>query len=115
MVLSGHFYRQSLESEPNRGRSLPVDLTSASLRDRRWSNGMRWPDSAHLRRLLWGLCQAIGGAIMRLIIEARMEYEQTSSTATAAATIVAVVERQDRSIADLGLTLGQSRALLAKV
>jgi hypothetical protein len=31
---------------------------------------------------------------MRLIIEAHMEDEQTSSTATEAATIVAVVERQ---------------------
>ena len=52
---------------------------------------------------------------MRLIIEARMEDEQTSSTATEVATIVAVVERQERSIADLGLTLAEGRALLAKV
>ena len=51
---------------------------------------------------------------MRLIIEARMEDEQTSSTATEA-TIVAAVERQERSIAGLGLTLAEGRALLAQV
>src|SRR6266436_5515440 len=46
---------------------------------------------------------------MRLIIEARLEGAQTG------ATIVDVVERQDRSVADLGLTLAEGRALLAKV
>ena len=51
---------------------------------------------------------------MRLIIEARMEDDQTSSTVTET-TIVAVMERQERSIADLGLTLAEGRALLAKV
>ncbi len=51
---------------------------------------------------------------MRLIIEARLEGEQTSATA-GEATIVAVVERQDRSVADLGFTLAEGRALLAKV
>ena len=51
---------------------------------------------------------------MRLIIEARMEDEQTSSTATEA-TIVAVVDRQERSVAGLGLTLAEGRALLAEV
>lgn len=51
---------------------------------------------------------------MRLIIEARLEGEQTSATA-AEATIVAVVERQDRSLTDLGLTLAEGRALLADV
>ena len=51
---------------------------------------------------------------MRLIIEARLEGEQTGATA-ARATIVDVVERQDRSVADLGLTLAEGRALLAKV
>jgi hypothetical protein len=51
---------------------------------------------------------------MRLIIEARLESAQTGVTA-AEATIVDVVERQDRSVADLGLTLAEGRALLAKV
>jgi hypothetical protein len=51
---------------------------------------------------------------MRLIIEARLEGAQTGATA-AEATIVDVVERQDRSLADLGLTLAEGRALLAKV
>jgi len=48
---------------------------------------------------------------MRLIIEARLESAQTGATA-AEATIVDVVERQDP---DLGLTLAEGRALLAKV
>ena len=47
---------------------------------------------------------------MRLIIEARLEGAQTSAMA-----IVAVVERQDRSLTDLGLTLAEGRALLADV
>jgi hypothetical protein len=51
---------------------------------------------------------------MRLIIEVRLEGAQTSASATEA-TIVAVVERQDRSVADLGLTLTEGRALLAEV
>src|SRR6266446_7694516 len=51
---------------------------------------------------------------MRLIIEARLEGAQTGASA-AEATIVDVVERQDRSVADLGLTLAEGRALLAKV
>ena len=38
---------------------------------------------------------------MRLIVEARLEGAQTSATADEA-TIVDVVERQDRSVADLG-------------
>ena len=48
---------------------------------------------------------------MRLIIETRLEGEQTSATAA----VVAVVERQDRSVAGLGLTLAEGRALLAEV
>src|SRR5260370_5516640 len=51
---------------------------------------------------------------MRLSIEARLEGAQTGATA-AEATIVDVVERQDHSVADLGLTLAEGRALLAKV
>ena len=51
---------------------------------------------------------------MRLIIEARLEGEHASAPA-AGATIVAVVKRQDRSVADLGLTLAEGRALLAEV
>src|SRR5258708_13260038 len=51
---------------------------------------------------------------MRLIMEARLEGAQTGATA-AEATIVDVVERQDHSVADLGLTLAEGRALLAKV
>jgi hypothetical protein len=51
---------------------------------------------------------------MRLIIEARLEGVQTGATA-AAATIVDVVDRQDCSVADLGLTLADGRALLPKV
>ena len=49
---------------------------------------------------------------MRLIIEARLEGAQTRETE---ATIVAVVERKDRSIADLGLTPAEGRSLLAEV
>ncbi|CAE6818246.1 hypothetical protein R75461_05977 [Paraburkholderia nemoris] len=49
---------------------------------------------------------------MRLIIEARLEGGETSETE---ATTVAVVERKDRSVADLGLTLAEGRALLAEV
>ncbi|TCG06314.1 hypothetical protein BZM27_27295 [Paraburkholderia steynii] len=49
---------------------------------------------------------------MRLIIEARLEGGEESATDT---TIVAVVERKDRSLADLGLTLAEGRALLAEV
>ena len=51
---------------------------------------------------------------MRLIIEARLEGAQTGAT-PAEATIVDVLERQDHSVADLGLTLAEGRALLAKV
>ena len=51
---------------------------------------------------------------MQLIIQARLEGARTGATA-AEATIVDVVERQDRSVADLGLTLAEGRALLAKV
>jgi hypothetical protein len=51
---------------------------------------------------------------MRLIIEARLESDQASSAAESA-TIVAVVERQDRSVASLGLTLAEGRALLGEV
>jgi len=43
---------------------------------------------------------------MRLIIEARLEAGETSETK---ATTVAVVERKDRSVADLGLTLAVDR------
>ena len=43
---------------------------------------------------------------MRLIIEARLEGGETSETE---ATTVAVVERKDRSVADLGLTLAEGR------
>src|SRR5258708_9688956 len=50
---------------------------------------------------------------MRLIIEARLEGAQTGATA-AEATIVDVVERQDHSVADLGLTLAEGLALLPK-
>ncbi|WP_188131094.1 hypothetical protein [Paraburkholderia panacisoli] len=49
---------------------------------------------------------------MRLIIETRLEGGETSETE---ATIVAVVERKDRSVADLGLTLAEGRTLLAEV
>jgi hypothetical protein len=49
---------------------------------------------------------------MRLIIEARLEGGERSETE---ATVVAVVERKDRSVADLGLTLAEGRALLAEV
>jgi hypothetical protein len=51
---------------------------------------------------------------MRLIIEARLEGAEAGATA-AVATIAEVVDRQDGSVADLGLTLAEGRALLAKV
>jgi hypothetical protein len=56
----------------------------------------------------------MGGA-RRLIIEARLEGDQESSAATDAPTIIAVVERQGRSLAGLGLTLAEGRALLGEV
>ena len=49
---------------------------------------------------------------MRLIIEARLEAAH--ATFPAAATLVAVLERPDQSVADLGLTLAEGRALLAQ-
>jgi len=52
---------------------------------------------------------------MRLIIEARLEGHQASSATTEAATIIAVLERQDRSVASLGLTLAEGRSRLAEV
>ena len=52
---------------------------------------------------------------MRLIIEARLEGDQGSTATTEAAQIIAVLERQDRSLAGLGLTLAEGRALLAEV
>ena len=51
---------------------------------------------------------------MRLIIEARLEDAQTSAMG-AQSKIVAVVERQDQSVANFGLTLAEGRALLAEV
>ena len=52
---------------------------------------------------------------MRLIIEARLEGDPESLAETEAAKIVAVLERQDRSLAGLGLTLAEGRALLAEI
>ncbi|MBB5503121.1 hypothetical protein [Paraburkholderia sp. MM5384-R2] len=49
---------------------------------------------------------------MRLIIEAHLEGGEARATD---ATIVDVVERKDPSLADLGLTLAEGRALLAEV
>jgi len=51
---------------------------------------------------------------MRLIIEARVEGEQTSATAVGAV-VVAVVEPQDHSVSELGLTFAEGPALLADV
>lgn len=51
---------------------------------------------------------------MRLIIEARLEGDSANSSATEAATVIAVVEWQDRSVADFGLTLAEGRALIAE-
>ena len=51
---------------------------------------------------------------MRLIIEARLEGAQTDAEAVDAM-VLDVVERKDGSVADLGLTLVEGRALLAKV
>ncbi len=53
---------------------------------------------------------------MRLIIEARLEAESTDATATPTEyMIIAVVDRQDRSLGGLGLTLTKGRALLAEI
>ncbi|BCZ85219.1 hypothetical protein PTKU64_88940 [Paraburkholderia terrae] len=49
---------------------------------------------------------------MRLIIEARVEGGEARATD---ATVLAVLERNDLSLADLGLTLAEGRALLAEV
>jgi hypothetical protein len=49
---------------------------------------------------------------MRLIVEARVEDGEACATD---ATNIAVVKRSDRSLADLGLTLAEGRALLAEV
>lgn len=72
-------------------------LTKGALRGR----PARWPCQ----------CQLIGVAI-RLIIEARLEGGEASETE---ATVVAVAERRDRSVAELGLTLAEGRAMLAEV
>ena len=50
---------------------------------------------------------------MRLIIEARFEDAQAGATAEEA-TVLAVLERRDCSVADLGLGLAEGRALLAE-
>ena len=49
---------------------------------------------------------------MRLIIQARIDDGDADRDG---ATILAVVERRDRSLSELGLTLAESRALLAEV
>lgn len=51
---------------------------------------------------------------MRLIIEARLEGSETGPPASETR-VVAVIDRQDHSVADLGLTLTEGRALLAEV
>ncbi len=51
---------------------------------------------------------------MRLIIEARFEGTQTRAE-SADTKVIAVVERQDRDVANLGLSLAEGRALLAEV
>ncbi|SOE98008.1 hypothetical protein SAMN05446635_5962 [Burkholderia sp. OK233] len=49
---------------------------------------------------------------MRLIIEARLVDGDTVEEGDR---VLAVVERPDRSLAELGLTLAEGRSLLAKV
>ncbi len=51
---------------------------------------------------------------MRLIIEARLEGSETGTFASETR-VVAVIDRQDHSVADLGLTLAEGRALLTEV
>lgn len=51
---------------------------------------------------------------MRLIIEARLEGTQTGAE-SADTKVIAVVERQDRNVANLGLSPAEGRALLAEV
>jgi hypothetical protein len=51
---------------------------------------------------------------MRLIIEARLA-DGDSDTVEAGDGVLAVVERADSSLAELGLTLAEARSLLAKV
>lgn len=51
---------------------------------------------------------------MRLIIEARL-FDEDSDTVNDGDGILAVVERRDCSLAQLGLTLAEGRSLLAKV
>jgi hypothetical protein len=51
---------------------------------------------------------------MRLIIEARLADED-SDTAEEGEGVLAVIERPDRSLADLGLTLAEGRSILAKM
>jgi hypothetical protein len=52
---------------------------------------------------------------MRLFIEASLEGAQASSARTEEATIIAVVDRQDRSAAGLAPPLTEGCALLADV
>jgi len=78
-------------------KSVPSSVAKGA---RRFARSRRLP-------LRWRPCQPIG-VDMRLIIEARLEGAPTSASATEP-TIVAVVERQDRSVADLGLTLTEGR------
>jgi hypothetical protein len=51
---------------------------------------------------------------MRLIIEARID-DRDGDAKSDGPTIVAVVERRDRSLSQLGLTLAEGRILLAEV
>jgi hypothetical protein len=51
---------------------------------------------------------------MRLIIEARLA-DEGSDIGHAGEGVLAVIERRDGSLADLGLTLAEGRSLLAKV
>lgn len=49
-----------------------------------------------------------------MIMEARLEGAQTQPT-LADRKIIAVVERQDQCVADLGMSLAEGRALLAEI
>jgi hypothetical protein len=54
-----------------------------------------------------------GGKAMRLIVEARIETEDGEASRAGGA-VVAVIERRERSLSQLGLTLAEGRSLLAE-
>jgi hypothetical protein len=74
---------------------------------------LRNPLIIHADRLFWQVYQR-PGRTMRLIIEARID-DGDSDTKRDGSTIVAIVDREDKDLSQLGLTLAEGRSLLTDV